>query len=100
MVFLEDYDLTIARYLVQGCDVWLNNPLRPQEASGTSGMKAAAKGVFNLSTLDGWWDEAYHPDIGWSIGGGETYSDSEYQSRIEAAALYGLWNGTSCPYFV
>jgi glycogen phosphorylase len=90
MVFLEDYDTTTARYLVQGCDVWLNNPLRPQEASGTSGMKAAANGVLNLSTLDGWWDEAYQSDLGWAIGRGETYDNPQYQSQVEAEALYGL----------
>jgi starch phosphorylase len=68
LVFLEDYDVAVARYLVQGVDVWLNTPLRLQEASGTSGMKATANGVLNLSILDGWWDEAYRPEVGWAIG--------------------------------
>ncbi len=74
LVFLENYDMSVARYMVQGCDVWLNTPLRPQEASGTSGMKALANGVMNLSTLDGWWDEAWRmgnsadADVGWAIG--------------------------------
>ncbi|MBI3477301.1 MAG: alpha-glucan family phosphorylase [Acidobacteria bacterium] len=94
LVFLENYDMAVARYMVQGCDVWLNTPLRPLEASGTSGMKAQANGVLNLSTLDGWWDEAWQMgrdqgvDVGWSIGNGETYSDSEYQVQVEAEALY------------
>ena len=95
LVFLEGYDLAVARYLVQGVDVWLNNPLRPQEASGTSGMKAAANGVLNLSTLDGWWDEVWRepgrPEgIGWAIGRGETYEDRNYQDQVEADALYEL----------
>ena len=99
IVFLEDYDTTTARYLVQGCDIWLNNPLRPLEASGTSGMKAAANGVLNLSTLDGWWDEAYQPDLGWAIGRGETYDNPQYQWQIEAEALYGLLEHEVVPAF-
>ncbi len=96
LVFLEDYDMTVSRYLVQGVDVWLNTPLRPNEASGTSGMKAAANGVLNLSTLDGWWDEACEPHngdfcpIGWAIGRGEIYPDREYQDQVEVEALYDL----------
>ena len=66
---LEDYDMQVARFLVQGVDVWLNNPRRPLEASGTSGMKAAQNGVPNVSVLDGWWDEGYTGDNGWAIGG-------------------------------
>jgi len=93
LVFLEDYDMAVARYLVQGADVWLNNPRRPLEASGTSGMKAAANGALNLSTLDGWWDEVWRqpgrPDgIGWAIGKGEDYDDPAYQDQVEAEALY------------
>ncbi len=93
LVFIEDYDMAVARYLVQGVDVWLNNPRRPLEASGTSGMKAAANGALNLSTLDGWWDEVWRqpgrPDgIGWAIGRGEDYDDSAYQDQVEAEALY------------
>jgi len=90
VVFLEDYDMVMARYLVQGVDVWLNNPRRPLEASGTSGMKAALNGALNLSILDGWWDEAYRPELGWAIGHGEEYSDLEQQDAIEADALYHL----------
>lgn len=88
IVFLEDYDINIARHLVQGVDIWLNNPVRPQEASGTSGMKAAVNGVLNLSIPDGWWDEAYEPQIGWRIGRGESYGDFDEQNRIEANLLY------------
>ena len=96
LVFLEDHDMAVARYMVQGVDVWLNTPLRPLEASGTSGMKAAANGALNLSTLDGWWDEAWQAaatsDIrpGWAIGQGENYANRDYQDQIEAEALYEL----------
>jgi glycogen phosphorylase len=99
VVFLENYDMSVARYLVQGCDVWLNNPLRPQEASGTSGMKAVLNGVLNLSTLDGWWDEAYQTEVGWAIGRGETYENQDYQMQVEAEALYGLLEKDIVPTF-
>jgi len=105
IIFLEDYDMAVARYMVQGCDVWLNTPLRPLEASGTSGMKALANGGLNLSTLDGWWDEAWHDarssgaSIGWSIGRGETYETPEHQDEIEASALYGLLESEIVPAF-
>jgi starch phosphorylase len=82
VVFLEDYDMGEARLLVQGCDVWLNTPRRPLEASGTSGMKAAMNGVLNLSGLDGWWPEAYSPEIGWAIAGGEDAADAEELYRV------------------
>jgi starch phosphorylase len=84
----------VARYLVQGSDIWLNTPLRPLEASGTSGMKALANGALNFSTLDGWWDEAWQKAegekrfIGWAIGRGENYDNAEYQDQVESAALY------------
>ncbi|MBU1040686.1 MAG: alpha-glucan family phosphorylase [Proteobacteria bacterium] len=92
MVFLEDYDMKIASRMVQGCDVWLNNPRRPLEACGTSGMKALANGVLQLSTLDGWWDEAYRPDnsLGWAIGRGEEYEDSVYQDFVESQTLFNI----------
>lgn len=90
LVFLEDYDINIARYMVQGADVWLNTPRRPLEACGTSGMKAAANGALNLSILDGWWDEGYLGDNGWAIGWGEEYADSAGQDIIESLALYDL----------
>ena len=99
LVFLEDYDVAVARYLVQGVDVWLNTPLRLQEASGTSGMKATANGVLNLSILDGWWDEAYRPEVGWAIGRREKYDDSNYQDQVEAEALYGLLEQEVVPAF-
>ncbi|MCS7314353.1 MAG: alpha-glucan family phosphorylase [Bryobacterales bacterium] len=102
LVFLEDHDMAVARYLVQGCDVWLNTPLRPLEASGTSGMKAAANGALNLSTLDGWWDEAwsrYNHRIGWAIGRGETYDQREYQDMVEAEALYDVLERDVVPTF-
>jgi starch phosphorylase len=99
IVFLEDYDMAVARYLVQGADVWLNTPLRLQEASGTSGMKATANGVLNLSILDGWWDEAYKPEVGWAIGRKETYADHNYQDQVEAEALYGLLEQQVVPSF-
>lgn len=99
VVFLEDYDIDIARYLVQGVDVWLNTPRRPLEASGTSGMKAAANGVLHLSIPDGWWNEAYEGDNGWSIGSGENYNDPEYQDRIESETLYELLEKDIVPLF-
>lgn len=89
-VFLEDYDMSLARYMVQGSDVWLNTPRRPMEASGTSGMKAVANGAIHLSTLDGWWDQAYHQDLGWAVGSGEEYDDLNYQDEVEGNALYDL----------
>ena len=88
VVFLEDYDMSIARYLLQGADLWLNTPRRPREASGTSGMKAAANGGLNFSVLDGWWEEGYDPDIGWAIGDGRFYEDTDYQDEIDVTSLY------------
>ena len=105
LVFLEDYDMAVARALVQGCDVWLNTPLRPLEASGTSGMKALANGALNVSTLDGWWDEAWHYAaakgrfVGWAIGRGEKYESAEYQDQVEASALYDLLESEIVPAF-
>ncbi len=101
MVFLENYDMTIAHYLVQGVDVWLNTPRRPKEASGTSGMKVIYNGGLNVSILDGWWDEAYVPDLGWAIGSGEMYSPEEedLQDFIESQALYNLLEQDVIPTF-
>jgi glycogen phosphorylase len=90
VVFIEDYDICVARYMVQGVDIWLNTPRRPLEASGTSGMKAAANGALNLSILDGWWDEAYTPDVGWAIGSGEMYDNPDLQDRVESNAIYDI----------
>jgi starch phosphorylase len=98
-VFVEDYDMDIARYLVQGVDVWLNNPRRPMEASGTSGMKAAVNGVLNMSTLDGWWCEGYIPEGGWVIGSGEEYDDLEYQDAVESDAIFNLLENEVVPLF-
>ncbi len=99
VVFLEDYDINVARYLVQGVDVWLNNPRRPLEASGTSGMKAAANGALNMSVLDGWWCEAYNGINGWAIGAGEEYEDTEYQDEVEARAILDLLENEVIPAF-
>jgi len=99
VVFLEDYDMAMARYMVQGADLWLNTPRRPMEASGTSGMKAAMNGVLNLSVLDGWWAEAYRPEIGWAIGRGEEYDDPNTQDEVESNALYDLLEREIVPLF-
>ena len=99
IVFVEDYDMNVARYLVQGCDVWLNNPRRPLEASGTSGMKAAINGVLNFSVMDGWWYEAYAPEVGWSIGQGEQYDDIEYCDLVESRYLYDVLEKQVIPLF-
>jgi starch phosphorylase len=96
---LEDYDLRVARFMVQGVDVWLNNPRRPMEASGTSGMKAACNGVVNLSVLDGWWDEGYTGDNGWAIGGRETNPDEAAQDYADAQDLYRLLEQAVVPLY-
>ena len=98
-VFLEDYDMHIARFLVQGADVWLNTPRRPMEACGTSGMKAALNGVLNVSILDGWWCEGYNPERGWRIGNGEEYQDHNYQDTVESQALYNIIENEVAPLF-
>jgi starch phosphorylase len=99
IVFLENYDMGVSKYMVSGSDVWLNTPRRPQEASGTSGMKAAMNGVLNCSIMDGWWDEAYTSDIGWAIGHGEEYSDTNLQDEIESKALYDILENEVIPLF-
>jgi starch phosphorylase len=99
IVFVENYDMTVARYLTSGGDVWLNTPRRPLEASGTSGMKAAMNGVLNCSIPDGWWDEAYNPNVGWAIGAGERYDDEKLQDDIESKALYDLLERDIIPMF-
>ncbi|MBD3221484.1 alpha-glucan family phosphorylase [bacterium] len=90
IVFLEDYNMEVARYMVQGVDIWLNNPRRPLEASGTSGMKVPVNGGINFSVLDGWWCEGYDKENGWAIGAGEDYEDPEYQDQVEVTALYEM----------
>lgn len=99
IVFVEDYDMDVAANMVQGVDIWLNNPRRPLEASGTSGMKASANGALNVSILDGWWDEAAASHLGWSIGQGETYVDTEAQDTIESSAIYDLLENEIVPLF-
>ncbi|MDR2459693.1 MAG: alpha-glucan family phosphorylase [Deltaproteobacteria bacterium] len=99
ILFLENYNIHLASLLSAGCDVWLNNPRRPLEACGTSGMKALANGVLNLSVLDGWWDEGYGPDYGWAIGNGEVDPNQEYQDLTESQALYNLLEHQVAPTF-
>jgi starch phosphorylase len=99
IVFLENYNMAVASLLVSGCDVWLNNPRRPLEACGTSGMKALANGVLNLSVLDGWWDEGYAPEYGWAIGQGEEDPNHELQDETESLALYNLLEKQVTPLF-
>ncbi|GHV53939.1 alpha-1,4 glucan phosphorylase [Deltaproteobacteria bacterium] len=101
MVFLEDYDMEVAAHMISGCDVWLNNPRRPLEACGTSGMKALFNGVLQFSTLDGWWDEAWLPDnsLGWAIGKGEEYADPDYQDFVELKTLYQILEHDIIPEF-
>jgi glycogen phosphorylase len=99
LAFLPDYDMEVARPLVQGSDVWLNNPRRFLEASGTSGMKAAANGGLNLSVLDGWWDEAYRPEIGWAIPSDATFDHADTDDAAEAQSLYQLLEGEVVPLF-
>jgi len=99
IVFLEDYDINVARYLVQGVDVWLNNPRRPLEASGTSGMKAAFNGAVNVSILDGWWCENYSPEVGFKIGNGEEYENLDNQDNIESRIMYDVLEREVIPLF-
>jgi len=99
LIFLEDYDMNIARLLVQGVDVWLNTPRRPNEASGTSGMKAALNGVLNFSVLDGWWREGYNGNNGWSIGNDIEYSDTNAQDEHDANELYDTLENEIIPLY-
>jgi len=99
VTFLKDYDLAIARHLVHGTDVWLNNPKRFLEASGTSGMKAGANGVLNVSVLDGWWDEAYRPELGWAIPSGATLDRPNVDDQAEAEGLFRLLEREVVPAF-
>ncbi len=99
MVFLPNYDIAMAQPLYPGCDVWLNNPLRPYEACGTSGMKAALNGGLNLSILDGWWDEWYDGDNGWAIPSADGVDDTDRRDDIEAEALYDLLEAEVAPRF-
>jgi starch phosphorylase len=97
-VFLEDYDIALAQELVQGVDLWINNPRRPWEACGTSGMKVLVNGGLNLSELDGWWAEAYTPEVGWAIGNGEEHHDGEWDRR-EAEQIFEILENEVVPAF-
>ncbi len=99
LIFIEDYDIHLARHLIQGTDIWLNTPRRPLEACGTSGMKAAANGVLNVSILDGWWCEGYSTSTGWRIGSGEQYSDHAHQDSLDSQALYNILENEVIPCF-
>jgi len=99
VAFIEDYDIDTARALVQGCDVWLNNPRRPLEACGTSGQKAALNGGLNCSVLDGWWDEWFDGDNGWAIASAEKYDDLVRRDEVEAASLFDLLERQIVPLF-
>lgn len=99
LVFLEGYDMNLARYLIQGVDVWLNTPRRPNEASGTSGQKAALNGVLNFSVLDGWWHEGYNGQNGWAIGKDQDYDDPELQDRVDAESLYDILENEIVPLY-
>jgi starch phosphorylase len=99
VVFLSDYDMLLTQQLVQGVDVWINTPRRPWEASGTSGMKVLVNGGLNLSELDGWWAEAYSPDLGWAIGDGREHGDDPAWDHAEAMQLYELLEQQVIPEF-
>ena len=99
LVFLEDYDMNLARYLVQGVDVWLNTPRRPNEASGTSGEKAALNGVLNFSVLDGWWREGYNGHNGWAIGDEIDYENPNLQDQMDAESLYDVLENEIIPLY-
>ena len=99
IVFVPDYDITLAKYLVQGVDVWMNNPTRPQEASGTSGEKASMNGVMHFSVLDGWWVEGYKPGAGWALPMESTYDDPNYQDELDAATIYATIENEIAPAF-
>lgn len=99
VIFLSDYDMSLTEHLVQGSDVWVNTPRRPWEASGTSGMKVLVNGGINLSELDGWWAEAYTPEVGWAIGDGQEHDDESAWDAIEAEQLYSLLENEVIPEF-
>ena len=90
IIFLENYDMRLARHLIAGVDVWLNTPTRPLEASGTSGEKAEMNGVLNFSVLDGWWYEGYKQGAGWALTDKRTYENQQYQDQLDAATIYHI----------
>jgi phosphorylase/glycogen(starch) synthase len=99
IIFLENYDMILAKKLVSGCDVWLNTPTRPLEASGTSGEKAVMNGVLNFSVLDGWWAEGYREDAGWAINEEITYQDNKLQDEMDAVMIYSMLEEQIAPAF-
>jgi starch phosphorylase len=99
LVFLEDYDMNLGRYLVQGVDVWLNTPRRPNEASGTSGEKAAVNGALNFSILDGWWREGFNGKNGWAIGTDDSHPDHQFQDDMDAESLYDTLENEIIPLY-
>ncbi len=99
LVFIENYDIHVARQMVAGCDIWLNNPRRPLEASGTSGMKASCHGCMNLSILDGWWREGYDGTNGFAIGGDSQPNNVDEQDRVDSANLYKTLTEQVVPMF-
>jgi starch phosphorylase len=99
LVFLDDYDMDMAHYLVQGVDVWLNTPRRPREASGTSGEKAAMNGTLNFSVLDGWWAEGYNGRNGWAISDNTEYTDLDAQDEADALSLYDTLENEIVPLY-
>ena len=99
IVFVPNYDITLAKFLVQGVDVWMNNPTRPLEASGTSGEKAAMNGVMHFSVLDGWWVEGYRENAGWALPRKRTYDDQNYQDELDAATIYATFENEIVPDF-
>lgn len=99
IIFLEDYDMQLARRLVSGCDIWMNTPTRPLEASGTSGEKAEMNGVVNLSVLDGWWVEGYRKGAGWALPQKRTYQNQAYQDKLDAATIYNLLENEIVPLY-
>ncbi len=99
VIFFSDYNMLLSEYLVQGVDVWINTPRRPWEASGTSGMKVLVNGGINLSELDGWWAEAYTPEVGWALGDGQEHGDDPAWDAAEAVTLYELLEREVIPEF-
>jgi starch phosphorylase len=99
VVFLSDYDMMLAQHMVHGIDLWINTPRRPWEACGTSGMKVLVNGGLNLSELDGWWAEAYSPEVGWAIGDGKEHGDDPAWDRTEAEAVYAALENEVIPEF-
>jgi glycogen phosphorylase len=99
IIFLEDYDMKLARRLVSGVDIWMNTPTRPLEASGTSGEKAEMNGVVNLSVLDGWWVEGYRQGAGWALKQERTYQNQGYQDQLDAATIYSLLEDEILPLY-